>query len=325
MLNKVRFDWFSFTIKNKDIHTVLSDLGCDIENYTSKPFGRFGYGSVIAHDVYPITFMYDGTEEMGVHCTIGGSAIKHFFESYLSNCPRAIDTPFDSKALCKGTVEDFATYVLANGRFSRVDVNIDTDMEEMHPKRIYERVESSQMISKYRSWKLIESSDKSATLYIGKRTSSSMIRLYDKAKEQGDFDSTLYRFEVQFNAYADSFMRMFLEFGLGTAFHSFVRGALRFVDAEKNYDMKASEFWQNFLNLIQHGSDVEFIKYDEKKNRTSITSIYHMFNQYGNVIADFFENFGNADDFMEFCIHMMTDDKTHTNTLNYLSQKGWWI
>ena len=165
MFNQVSFDWFSFTLKNKSLEKVMSDLGFKSDDFESKDFGRFGYRSMICHSVYDIYVLFDGTEEMGIHVSVSGGSIKYFMECFLSSQGQL--TPFNTYATDQfdDQFKHFCSYVLANGSFSRVDVNIDTNMEYMNPYTFRDRVAKDQLISYYRSWKMVENSDGSGTIH----------------------------------------------------------------------------------------------------------------------------------------------------------------
>lgn len=323
MLNKVCFDWFSFTIKNKSLDVVMADLGLRGTEFHVEKFSRFGYGSMITHDVYNLSVLFDGTDDMGIHVIVSGGAIKFFMECY-TEC-HGIYTPFGPGFWdTEGVFGHFAKYVLNHGHFSRVDVNIDTNMPFMSPYNLRTLAQKNEMISLYRSWDFYENSDGSGTLYIGKRASAgSFIRIYDKAKEQGDFESALYRFEVEFKKTADDFMNNLLENGLNVAFHSFITRQLRFVPAGDYFDTPYVE-WTDFLELIVKGEKCSFRKYDSKQNKTSVDTLLHMFNQYHNVISDFLTEIADVDDFIEFMfVSFDSFQGDRVDIVNFLYEKGW--
>lgn len=328
MLNKVTFDWLSFTIKERDINGVLRDLGIDTSNYTPAEFGRFGYAKMLSHDVCDIQILYDGTEDMGIHVVIPGKSIKCFMTDFVNNSPFFVDTPF-GRASDKDYFVKLAEYVLENGKFSRVDVNIDTVMEPMNPYFLNHLRLDGFMISRFRKWRFVESSDKSATFYIGARTSPAFIRIYDKAKERGDFKSTLYRFEIQFGKLANDFMKSYVVHGLPVAFRSYIESVLRFVTKANNYDSANRSFWNDFLDLISNGEFYDFRFFEERKKKTCVDSLLHMFKQYSNVIDDFLSEFGDMDDYFEFLIACLEDNRCHDLSrkcaMQLISDKGWCI
>lgn len=322
MLNKVRFDWFSFTIKDKDVSEVMYDLGQDLMHYSMADFGKYGYQHMLVDKEYAINIMYDGLEGMGVHVSIPGGSIKTFMQRYYKFSPRFTNTPWERASEYEGVFKDFTAYVLDHGKFSRVDVNIDTDIPFFAPRNIYDLAQHKECVTLYRHWRIQESCDNSATVYFGQRQSSSFIRIYDKAKEQGDFDSVLYRFEVQFNKAADAFMECFLAGDLSSVFRSFVQKQIRFTP-DQNYEGCLYSEWEDFLSLMS--ADFDFTRYDEKVRKNCIKSLMAMHKQYKNVYADFLDFYGDMDDYVEFMIAVLDADDDESCIYNYVCERGWKI
>lgn len=326
MLNCVSFDWFSFTIKNKSLESVFSDLGFLLSDFESKEFGRFGYRSMLCHCVYDICVMFDGSEDMGIHVVVSGGSIKYFMECFLSVHGKATAFGGFATDLYDDQFKHFASYVFRYGSFSRVDVNIDTDLEYLNPYHIRDIVSAGNMISVYRSWKMVENSDGSGTFYLGKRGSSSFIRIYDKAKEQGDFESVLYRFEVQFGKAANNFMMNFMENGLADAFGSFIEKQLRFVDnSHDHYREECSPEWEKFVSLVFSSGSVDYLQYVDKKRKTCLNSLFYMVNQYSNIIDSFFNDYGDINDFIEFMFEVGRSQGNQDNMYEYMNDKGWYF
>lgn len=319
MLNCVRFDWFSFTIKNKSIENVFSDLGLDFNEF-SLTHGRYGYNRMYVHNRYDISVLYEGTEQMGIHVSISGSSINFFMDCFVRS--QGCKCPFGGYVVeDKDVFHAFARYVFSCGKFSRVDVNFDTDNDFLNPFNIRDMIDNGFMISKYRSWKFIEKSDKAATIYLGQRNSSSFVRIYDKAKEQGDYKGKLFRFEIQFNKGCNDFMSNFLESGLIAAFVSFIQKQLRFVE-DHDYHKKSMNGWSLFLSSICSSEVLTYKKYESKTRKNSIDSLFHMFKQYKYVFFDFFDNYGNVDDFIEF-LFFVGNCNDELDIIKYLNAKGW--
>lgn len=322
MLNKVRFDWFSFTIKGKTLPEVMEDLGQDLIHYSLSSFGRYGYQHMLVDNEYAINIMYDGLDGMGIHVSIPGGAVKPFLQRFYKLSPCFVRTPFGDRASeYEGVFKTFAAYVLQHGRFSRVDVNIDTDIPFFSPRNIYDLAQHKECITLYRHWELRESCDNSATVYFGQRESSSLIRIYDKAKEQGDFESTLYRFEVQFNKRADAFMEQFLAADdLSAVFRSFIEKQIRFTP-DQSYDGSLYSEWDDFLALMQ--PDFDFFSYDQKVRKNCIKSLMAMHRQYRNIYADFLDFYGDMDDFVEFMVAVLDAGDNDFKLYQFIGERGW--
>lgn len=326
MLNKVCFDWISFTIKDMDLKELIYDLGLPIGEFSKCKFGKNGYNTMLMHDVFPVQICFDGNDNMGIHVSVSSGGLKYFMECFsAANCR---DTPFgygvDVERNRQGVFGLLASYVMKYGKFSRVDVCIDTDMPFMNPRHLAELTRKKEMVSTYRFWKVIEDSEGGFSLNIGRRTSNSCIRIYDKAAEQKKHDETLYRFEAEFkDKGADGFMKNFLENGLSCAFHAFISKSLRFVPDGDYFDAPYEE-WQEFLNLVSSSPVVEYVSYLEKKNKQAPSSVLHMMLQYKRKLGVFLTEFADVDDFLELMNVILVYGYTFDNELaNYCHLKGW--
>lgn len=344
MLNRVRFDWFSFTLRRDDVDVVMCELGMDVENF-SRVNGKYAYSDCLAHDVYHIFFYYNGiSSDMGVHVVVNGGAIKHFMTMFIQNSPYCLDgvdrfefagsvytmdTPF-GRGENDIAFRRFAKYVFKFGHFTRVDVNFDTDRDCYSPATFANLVLNGWYVTRKKSYKIIEDDSGAVSLYIGKRKSASMLRIYDKAKESGDMQSVLYRFEYQLNDDADCFMRQFIESGLSHAFYTYIYSDIRFVDLSQSQDKYTAPFllvWEVFLDkiLTMVGDVVE--NYEPKRKNNSIDSLLHMLRQYHGKISDFLENFGDLDDFVEFLVlsdeDLKNGNKSLPQTMEFLERRGW--
>lgn len=320
MLNEISFDWFSFTIKDRNVKKVFDDLGLRPSDFEKCAFGMYGYNSAYQHQCCDIKILFDGTDAMGVHVIVPGGSVKYFMDYYAAR--HGEPSPF-GPAFFSDAFSHFAQYVLKHGRFSRVDVNIDTDMLFMSPFNLRDLAKKGDMISVYRRWELIEGSDGASTFYIGQKTSASFIRIYDKAKEQDNYTDTLYRFEVQFNNEASIFMSNFVNKGLRSALLSFLNRQLRFVP-DKNYTGDSYPEWDEFLKLIFFSKEMDYTNYESKKRKTCINAINHMFRQYRGKMMEFFEEYGSVDDFFELMFIVFEDmEKNKNDAINYMHGKGW--
>lgn len=324
MKNVVSFDWFSFTLKSRSLEDSVNDFGLNMSDFNDKCNGKYGYKYMITHSSFHISVMYGGSDEMGIHYAISGSAIRFFFECYASNIGQLLSNPFDQKMIYDSdyVFKEFTRYVLKYGQFSRVDVNIDTDNEFIAPSNLFKLFDAGHKISYYRSYSYINNPS-GDTFYIGKRSSNSCIRVYDKAKEQGDFDSVLYRFEVQLNSNtADEFMVNFLNGDLASTFSLFVQKQIRFVE-NGNYKKSSFDGWVDFVKLLNTAPGASYIRYEARRKNNTIESLLHMFTQYNAKIGDFFDTFGNIDDFIEFLFVVSRSLSDGSDVYDYLDSKGW--
>lgn len=209
----VSIDWISFTaFKNMlsddksimtELDSIISFLGYKREQFTLLPKGGMGYKSILKLNGYPVSILYDGKPDMGIHVTISGSSISEVLNSYKRQ--HAIDTPFgigydysyDSELLF-----DFLLNIRSIASITRLDVAID-DMGSKYytMDKLVDILTQHLMVSKFRSWKNLcnwttTGEKKGHTIYLGSRKSDIMLRIYDKMLEQ-QIDVPWVRWELE--------------------------------------------------------------------------------------------------------------------------------
>jgi len=182
---EVLIDAICFTLHGKDaLEDSDSLLGYENE-WESLGYGRHFYpvGERRGH-----LFRYSGGKpEMGVHIEGMGKACRELEE--------------------RGVVKDWPAFFLdincACGKVTRVDIAIDDYVGFLDIKHIREQMESGNFTSVFTdfqvqmSWKSPDFDRKGITCYFGSRKSESLIRIYDKAQEQG-VDRHWIRVEMEF-------------------------------------------------------------------------------------------------------------------------------
>lgn len=188
----VSIDWIAFTVmKLNTVQDVVNFLGYETCNFTQMPKGGMGYKSMIKLDGYPVTILYDGKEDMGIHVSISGTAIPEVIKTYKKTL--ACDTPFGlgyEISLDSTVLIEFLSAIRKLGNLSRIDLAIDDmgckyfTMDDVESALMEHRI-----LSKFRNWRnLCErtlSGEKSGhTIYLGSRTSDIFLRVYDKMLER---------------------------------------------------------------------------------------------------------------------------------------------
>lgn len=94
----ISVDWLSFTIKNiMTVSQVIDLFGLNPEQMQDGLVDHFGYRSHMKHRIYPVSILYDGNEDMGIHVDVSGSAVGYFLQCY-ANRHTDKPTPFNSFA-----------------------------------------------------------------------------------------------------------------------------------------------------------------------------------------------------------------------------------
>ncbi|MGI5947939.1 MAG: replication initiation factor domain-containing protein [Lachnospiraceae bacterium] len=267
----ISVDWLSFTVKEvMTVSQVMDSFGLDPEQMQDGLTGRFGYRFRTTHCIYPISILYDGSEDMGIHVDVSGSAVGYFLQCY-ANRHTNKPTPFNSFAY---EVESFDFTVLSDllkdvmdiGQITRLDVAIDDKgcnyytMDELQ-----DIFQSNLWVSKFRKYYLSLESSKSdasgTTLYLGSRKSAIMFRMYDKKAEQlkkkkVSADSPAWvRWEIELHKdRACIFASMLID---GSSLSDLAIGILsnylRLIQRDNVRDSRCSnsEKWDSFINGIR--------------------------------------------------------------------------
>lgn len=193
----VSVDWMSFTVMDRgfSVSNVMEFLGFNSSFFHDTGHGAMGYKTLHKLADYAVSVLSDGREDMGIHVTIGGSAVAHvlsmFWKSrFAFNQPFSDEKCADWKETSVDALHLFMQKVLEIGRFTRLDLALDDHRVHFTPGDIRAFIASGQMVSRFRSGRREEGFDLSSdcpvgdTLYLGSRSSEVMLRIYDKKLEQ---------------------------------------------------------------------------------------------------------------------------------------------
>lgn len=194
---KISCDWISFTVDSTDLTDSIGLFGFSLEDFRLMDRGAQGYKRMLRHPFYPITVLYDGMPEMGVHMDVKGSAVVFFLKTVKDNY--LVDTPFDCQAYAE-IDSDFMpddilphvfSLILKHGHFTRLDIAIDDfGCHYFSISDLVHLLKQRQFVSKFRTWEHIDKQTTSSgeilgnTVYMGSRQSDVMLRIYDKQLEQ---------------------------------------------------------------------------------------------------------------------------------------------
>lgn len=167
-------------------------MGYSLTSFTKMPKGGMGYKSMLKLDGYPVTVLYDGGKDMGVHVSVSGSAIGDVVRAYKETL--AVDTPFGKGY--EGICEASALILLLRriddvGQFSRVDLAVDDIGSNYYTvDDVVSVLQDGHCVSKFRRWRnlsesYIDGCKVGHTVYLGSRRSDIMLRVYDKGLERG--------------------------------------------------------------------------------------------------------------------------------------------
>lgn len=189
-------DWIAFTSTViSSAEEMMNFLGYFSGEFVAMPKGAYGYKHMYRLNGFPITILSGGTEEMGVHVVISGSAVsdmlKHFSRTLKGEvpfCPGEWVTElsdFDNTIMI-----EFFQHVRHIGWFTRLDLAVDDfGANFFSVEDVREYIDRQEVVSKFRSFRdvyesTLENKSTGHTLYLGSRQSEIMLRIYDKQLEQ---------------------------------------------------------------------------------------------------------------------------------------------
>lgn len=189
-------DWISFTVFDYfTVETLVERLGFSMASFTLMPKGGMGYKSMLKLNDYPMSILYDGKEDMGIHVNISGSAIAEVLEHFKNTL--IATTPFGSDAIAvtdfKNTIMlEFLILIKDLGQLSRLDIAVDDIGGNFFTTDdLITILEDRRCVSRFRNYKNLSKSTLAGvkqghTVYLGSRTSDIMCRMYDKKLEQNE-------------------------------------------------------------------------------------------------------------------------------------------
>lgn len=188
-------DWLAFTITEiKSVQKVMEFLGFDVMQFSKAPRGAMGYKSMYKLDGYPVSLLYDGTEDMGIHVNISGSAVAYCISAYRKKL--SSPTPFGTDAV---EVDDLSYTALSQfladlkkiGHLTRMDLAVDDVGKDQYftCTDIENYLLQDKVVTKFRKFHTDKDYATGGslighTIYLGSRKSEVFLRIYDKMLEQ---------------------------------------------------------------------------------------------------------------------------------------------
>lgn len=275
--NQSIIDWFAFTVKTREPDDVIKMLGFSRSLFENTERGGMGYKSCLRFG--HISVFYDGNENMGCHVEMSGQGCREF-ETSNHNWRDLI-----------------ATIKLQNGKFTRLDIALDTVDGSLPLKKIRRAVNLGQVRSNFTSVRTIESAtlspdglkNKSQTVYFGSGLSRCMFRLYDKAAQSGlnteTYSPFWIRFELQLREdraaiAADEILR---KQNLGYVATGIINQYLSFIDPKSDSNRSRCLLLPWWFNWLQH---TDKLKITVQKALRLISQVKdHIRKQYGPSLA----------------------------------------
>lgn len=273
--NVILVDWLTFSSKIDSVFTLQQLLGLEHVTWQDMERGRNGYRSRMMFD--NISILYDGADDMGICVDISGSGCRAF-ESFST---RSWDALFHD--------------ILDDGyNISRLDMAFDDHTGILDIAVLQDDTDDHNYVSNFRKWKIEYGSD-GVTIYHGSARSNMLIRIYDKAAEQGVDGSHWIRVELQMrDDIASGFVAGAVSRPVGEQFCGVLRNYLRYVVPTSDTNMSRwpmTDYWAKLVGSIDSIScwSAPGVDYTVFKLADLVV------NQWGNAIDCYLSIFGVED------------------------------
>lgn len=189
---------------------VLSYLGFSDSDF-SVSRGRNGYKSSLRHNLHNISVLYDGSEDMGFHVDISGSAISFALDAYINSLAEL--TPWGTYApemFDNNSMVEYLRHIVECGKLTRLDLAVDDKgCHYFSLDDVLQVCDSDRLVTKFHGYCLNRSRDFGGevtgnTVNFGSRNSLAFLRVYDKKLEQNrggknpvDFDWIRWELELK--------------------------------------------------------------------------------------------------------------------------------
>ena len=268
---QVSFDWLSFTVTEINcLDSIFALFGYSRADFNELPHGGDGYKSMLRLNGSSIFVYYDGSDDMGVHVRVSGSAIPELIRSFKStlevNTPfgRAYEIDFESTFM-----RELISAVLKVGHFTRIDLAVDDiGASYFTTDDICDFWSQRRIVTRFRNMKSIvdwSSCNVKAghTVYFGSRKSDIYFRIYDKQLEQNSknrytdvpmITTPWVRWEMECKgSYADSVAKEFLNgLDLGDLAVGILSRYFRIINLDDSNRSRCSllDRWQDFIRDV---------------------------------------------------------------------------
>lgn len=284
----VSIDWLSFTITDlSSVDDVISFLGYNRIDFDNMAHGGKGYKSMIRLSGYPISIMFDGNNDMGIHVDISGSAILEVIRSFSNTL--AVNTPFGlgyEIDFNSTFLKELLSAVRKYGHITRLDLAVDDiGCRYFSTDDLVSLYSETRIVSKFRNLKNVVESELSGnktghTLYFGSRKSDMFLRVYDKQLEQNkknvgsDIPVIIHpwvRWEMECkNKRANSVADLILSgHDLGEIIMGVLSNYIRIINLDNSNRSRCSMYsvWSSFLDGI---SGLKLYVLQSEKDRKSV-------------------------------------------------------
>ena len=275
-VNQILVDWLTFSSKVDSIESIQELLGLTGVTWQQMERGRNGYRQRLMFE--NISILYDGAENMGVCVDITGTGCRAF-ESFTTRSWQALFQDILDK-------QDY--------NVSRLDMAYDDHTGILDIDVLQDDTDDHHYVSAFRKWQ-VQYGSEGVTIYHGSQRSDMLIRIYDKAAEQGLEGAHWVRVELQMrNDIAYGFVAGAVSRPIGEQFRGVLHNYLRYVVPTADTNMSRwpmTDYWEKLLENVQRIScwSAPGMDYTVWKLADLVV------NQWGNAIDCYLSIFGTED------------------------------
>lgn len=260
MKAEILIDWLTFSVKNElDPVQVISEyLGIDTCLFQEQGFGLYGYMNALEFN--GIMVLYNPAEgaqrqNMGVCVSMSGNGCRTF-ENY-SSLNGVSDIEEQGTGYTAFPIL-FKLLLENDCNISRIDIACDDHNGDLDMDSIVDSVMDNDICTRLQKRQVVLSYDGNdldgRTVYFGAPSSDFRVRIYDKAKEQGDLKSHWIRVELVFRGKnALAFVENFVNCeSLGTLATGVINDKFRFINRDDTNITRCStcDWWENFMENL---------------------------------------------------------------------------
>lgn len=267
---RVLCDWMAFTLSSMDEYGCLEMFGLSSEEFKVMPHGARGYSRMLRHKSHEITVFAKGSENMGIHVEVKGSAVAYFLEVYgrtlMESTPFGAGYEVERWEDIGNIIRYLFRDILADGWFTRIDVSVDdVGCRYFYCDEVTELLKKELYVSNFRKWEVDMSYEKGGhglgyTIYMGARKVSDMfLRVYDKKLEQQNKNGVdnlpdWVRWELELKDERADVFAKYIERGdnFGVVVMSILKNYVRFINRDNENVTRCStlEKWEKFTNYV---------------------------------------------------------------------------
>lgn len=226
---EISIDYLAFTLKSISIQLLLQKI--KKSQLIELSSGKRGYkkGFFIEHTL----ILYDGREDMGIHIDASSQGLPKAYE-----------------------ILQIAKKEKAEISYTRIDIALDIRDKDIW-SQAYMATKVKNYKTRWKTWRLVQSFETNTnkptgrTLYYGSRKSAVMLRVYDKALEQGEEgDRTRLELEIK-GENANNTVEILEHYPLGSTFFGILNQYISFIDRTASKNISRCPNLDRWSDIIQ--------------------------------------------------------------------------